>query len=447
MTPEVSPRFCSIPPRNHTVNRQQVDIRPSHDEGAMLNLVDIATEPLDEYVPIIGNEEADRLRELAEKLRGLRVLHVNATPYGGGVSELLRSALALQRGLGIDVDWRVIAGESRFFEVTKRFHNALQGAEYTLPDEDRETYILQNMYNAQEFSSEYDLIIIHDPQPVPILSMHGRNHAKWVWRCHIDTSEPNETVLNFLLPYIDEYDALVFTMEKFVPPALENQRIKFIPPGIDPLSPKNFDLTPEQSRRIMSWIGVDPSRPVLTQVSRFDPWKDPLGVIRIYREARKYVPGLQLALLGSMALDDPEAWDLMDVIREEVAGDDDMLVATNLTGIGNMEVNVFQRRSDVVVQKSIREGFGLIVSETLWKGTAMVAGNTGGIPMQMPSGTGGYLVDPHDEEMMVERVVELLRNPEHRAQLGAAGREVVRENFLITRYVKDELELLVDLTD
>lgn len=413
----------------------------------MLNLVDIATEKLDDYLPLISEEHADRLRDLSERLRGQRILHVNATPYGGGVSELLRSALALQRGLGLTVDWRVIAGETKFFEVTKRFHNALQGAPYELPDEDRETYLLQNSFNAKEFEHEYDLVIIHDPQPVPLLQMHGRCDAKWVWRCHIDTSEPNETVLKFLKPYIDEYDALIFTLDKFVPDALRRHRIKLIPPGIDPLSPKNFDLTPEQCQRIMSWVGVDTSRPVMTQVSRFDPWKDPLGVIRIFREARKHVPGLQLALLGSMALDDPEAWDLMAEIRAESDGDDDILVSTNLTGIGNMEVNVFQRSSDVVVQKSIREGFGLIVSETLWKGTAMVAGNTGGIPIQMPEGSGGFLVDPHDEDMMAERVVELLGNEPLRKRLGEAGREVVREKFLITRYVIDELELLADLAN
>jgi trehalose synthase len=413
----------------------------------MLNLVDIATEPLEEYVPIIGDAQAQRLRELAERLSGYRILHVNATPYGGGVSELLRSSLAIQRGLGLSVEWRVIAGETPFFEVTKRFHNALQGAEYDLPSEDQETYILQNKFNAHQFGFEYDLVVVHDPQPVPLLAVHGRGDAKWVWRCHIDTSEPNEKVLNFLIPYIDEYDALVFTLEKFVPPHLRNRRIALIPPGIDPLSPKNFDLTHEQCRRIMSWVGIDTTRPVVTQVSRFDPWKDPLGVIRIYREARRHVPGLQLALLGSMALDDPEAWDLFETIRFEVEDDDDVIVATNLTGVGNLEVNVFQRKSDVVVQKSIREGFGLIVSETLWKGTPMVAGNTGGIPIQMPPGTGGYLVDPHDEEMMAERVVELIEDPELRKRLGAAGREVVRENFLITRYVIDELELLVDLVE
>jgi trehalose synthase len=432
---------------NGQPGRDRALARSYRKQGArvVLEQVDVAIERLDEYNGVAPDDQVERLRDLASRLAGLRILHVNATPYGGGVSELLRSALALQRGLGLNVEWRVISGETKFFEVTKNFHNALQGGDYVLTPEDQETYILQNAYNAHQFSSEYDLIVVHDPQPVALLKLHGRDDAKWVWRCHIDTSEPNEAVLAFLKPYIEEYDALVFTLAKFVPPSFNGADVTLIPPGIDPLSPKNFALTDEQCRRIMSWVGIDTSRPVMTQVSRFDPWKDPLGVIRIYRKVRETFPGLQLALLGSMALDDPEAWGLMNVIREEVDDDPDVIVATNLTGIGNLEVNVFQRRSDVVVQKSIREGFGLIVSETLWKGTPMVAGDTGGIPIQMPDGAGGFLADPLDEDAFAERVAYLLRNPEIGRELGRRGHEVVRDRFLITRYVADELTLLAQL--
>jgi trehalose synthase len=238
------------------------------------------------------------------------------------------------------------------------------------------------------------------------------------------------------------YDALVFTMDAFVPPRLRDREIHIIPPAIDPLSPKNFALPVEQARRIIEWVGVDPDRPLMTQVSRFDPWKDPLGVIRVYRKAREVVPGLQLALLGSMATDDPEGWSILNQIQQEAAGDNDMTVATNLTGIGNIEVNVFQRHSDVVVQKSIREGFGLIVSETLWKETPVVAGKTGGIPMQMPDGAGGFLVDARDEQLFADRVITLLRDRELARSLAARGREVTRERFLITRLVADELALL-----
>jgi trehalose synthase len=411
----------------------------------VLQRIDISVAPIEEYRGVVGDEQIDRLMKLADTLKGARIAHINATPFGGGVSELLRSTVAIKLGLGIDVDWRVISGDTRFFEVTKTFHNALQGAEYSLTSEDRETFLLQNQFNAQQLQTEYDVIFVHDPQPAPLLQMHGDAGAKWIWRCHIDTSEPNNEVLEFLEPFITEHHALVFTLDKFVPESLRERRIHAMPPAIDPLSPKNFDVLPTQSRRIMTWVGVDPDRPLLTQVSRFDPWKDPKGVIRVYREARETNPGLQLALLGSMAMDDPEAWDLLNEIQEDTDHDPDITVATNLTGIGNMEVNVFQRSSDLVIQKSIREGFGLIVSETLWKGTPMVAGNVGGIPIQMPDGAGGFLVDPHDDKAFADKIDYLLKNPEDARHMGAAGRAVVEKRFLITRLVEDELQLAANL--
>ena len=411
----------------------------------MLRLIDVATATTEDYVPIVGEDVVDRLRRLAGQLRGARILHLNATPYGGGVSELLRSSVAIQRGLGLDVEWRVISGNARFFEVTKSIHNALQGADNELTPEARETYLLQNSYNAQQCEGQYDFVFVHDPQPAAIVHHRGRDHAKWIWRCHIDTSEPNGSVLEFLLPFIEEHDALVFTMNEFVPQRLKDRNVFLIPPGIDPLSPKNFDIPEIQCRRIMAWVGVQPDRPVMTQVSRFDPWKDPMGVIRVYRRVREHVPGLQLALLGSMALDDPEAWNLLEDIRHEVGDDPAIIVATNLTGIGNTEVNVFQRKSDVVLQKSIREGFGLIVSETLWKGTPIIAGKTGGIPMQMDKGVGGFLVDPHDEGEMSRRALQLLEDRDLARDLGVRGKEHVRQHFLITRMVEDELNLLTTL--
>lgn len=411
----------------------------------MLKQVHLATAPIDDYTAIIGVEEIERLRTLAARLSGARIVHVNATPYGGGVSELLRSSIALQRGLGIDVEWRIISGDTEFFEVTKGLHNALQGGSYDLTREAEATFLVQNSFNAREFENHYDFVIVHDPQPVALLPMHGRGGAKWVWRCHIDTSHPNPAVLGFLLPFISEYDGLVFTLESFVPEQLRNHRRHIIPPAIDPLSPKNFPLPEDLCRRTMAWVGVDPDRPLLTQVSRFDPWKDPLGVIEIYRAAREAVPNLQLALLGSMALDDPEAWSLMEQIQAEAAGDDGITVATNLTGIGNTEVNAFQRGSDVVIQKSIREGFGLVVSEALWKGTPVVAGNTGGIPLQLPHGSGGYLVDPYDDTSFVQHVVQLLQDDELAIRLGMQGRQVVRDGFLINRLIADELSLLCEL--
>jgi trehalose synthase len=410
----------------------------------MLQKVDTSVISIEEYRSTIGSAEADRLIALSEPLRGARIVHINATQYGGGVSELLRSTIAIQRGLGIDIEWRVISGESRFFEITKKIHNGLQGASQALTTEETETYLIQNSYNARRLEGDYDFVFVHDPQPAPLRSLCGRRKAKWIWRCHIDTSRPNDETLNFLLPYIETYDALVFTMDAFVPRSLRDQRVHIIPPAIDPLSPKNFALPDEHGRRILEWVGIDPRRPLITQVSRFDPWKDPLGVIRVYQRVREVIPGLQIALLGSMALDDPEGWAILKQIQQETEGNADITVATNLTGIGNIEINVFQRHSNVVVQKSIREGFGLIVSETLWKGTPIVAGNSGGIPMQMPDGAGGYLVDPRDEELFADRVISLLEDPEAARTLAARGREVIKAKFLITRLVADELTLLAN---
>jgi trehalose synthase len=415
----------------------------SDAEQLILQEVDVAPKSLKGYETIIGKEKVNELRELASRLRGSRAAHINATVYGGGVSELLRSVIPLYRALDIDADWLVIPGTEEFFRVTKGFHNALQGADFELTDEVKDTYLVHSQAIADLLQSHYDFIVVHDPQPAAVRKLHGRDDARWVWRCHIDTSQANPQVLAFLNPFIAEYDAVVFTMEEFVPADLRDQRFSIIPPGIDPLSPKNMTAPMDLCRQIVEWFGVHLTQALITQVSRFDPWKDPLGVIEVYRRVREEVPGVQLALLGQMALDDPEGWDIYHTIVAETYGDPDVHVLTNFTGVGNMEVNAFQSSSDVVLQKSIREGFGLVISETLWKGTPVVAGRAGGIPMQMPEGSGGYLIDSIDE--CVEKTVRLLRDPREAQELGAAGRAHVQAHFLITRMLADELRLLASL--
>jgi trehalose synthase len=250
-------------------------------------------------------------------------------------------------------------------------------------------------------------------------------------------------VLEFLLPFLAEYDALVFTMDRFVPPQLNHQRLATIIPAIDPLSPKNMSLAESLGDEIRAWRGIDPDRPLLTQVSRFDPWKDPMGVIEVYRLVRKDIPGLQLALLSTIAHDDPEVWDVYKVLVDEVRGDDDIHLLTNLIGVGDVEVNAFQAFSDVVIQKSIREGFGLVVSETLWKGTPVVANRRGGIPLQMEDGVGGFLVENTEE--CAERTLHLLTHRDEARALGLSGRESVRRHFLITRLLADELRVLLSV--
>lgn len=410
----------------------------------MLQTVDTGLLCLAGYELSSGAEAISQLRNLARPLRGCRVLHLNATPYGGGVAEILRSEVPLLQDLGIDAHWKIIAGDDAFFTVTKAIHNGLQGADRALSKTERETYLANSTLNARQLDDEdFDLIVVHDPQPLSLLHLHGKGGAKWVWRCHIDTSKPNTATWNFLRPYLEGYDAAVFTLGAFVPPNPPVNRAEIIPPAIDPGSPKNILLDEGTARHVLQWIGVDIQRPLLTQVSRFDPWKDPLGVIAAYRLVKKEIPDLQLALVGSMALDDPEGWDIYRQIQAAARDDSDIRLFTNLTGVGNIEVNAFQRLSDVVLQKSIREGFGLVVAESLWKETPVVAGRTGGIPLQMQDGAGGFLVD--SVEQCAERALWLLHHPAEAKELAVRGRELVRQRFLLTRLIADELRLYAAL--
>jgi len=398
---------------------------------------------LDAYEGVVPDSILTGLREEARALRGARILHVNATAYGGGVSELLRSSVPLLRDLGLTVDWKVIGGSPDFFRATKALHNALQGSSQTLTEAERAAYMDCTRENAPLLDSSYDFVVVHDPQPAAVLSVHGKGDAHWVWRCHIDTSEPNADTWRFLRPFLADYDAAVFTMPEFVPPDLPVARVGTIAPAIDPLSPKNLDISNHTASQILDWIGVDLPGRLITQVSRFDPWKDPFGVIAAYQLVREEIPALQLALVGSMALDDPEGWDIYAQLSEHAERDRLIHIYTNLTGASNVEVNAFQRLSDVIVQKSIREGFGLVVSESLWKGTPVVAGRAGGIPMQMPEGVGGVLVDSVEE--CAAALLELLKDDELAGQLGDSGRAHVREHFLLPRLLMEELRLLSTL--
>ena len=412
----------------------------------MLQTVDVGQRSIAAYRGVAPEALLDDLARVARDLRGLRVLQVNATPYGGGVSELLRSAVPLLNDLGLVADWKIISGDDAFFQVTKTIHNGLQGARGGLGEAQRQTYLRHSERNAHLLEEEYDVVVLHDPQTAGILPFHGKGSARWVWRCHIDTSRPDAAVWQFLRGHLEAYDAAVFTMADFVPPDLPIPRVELVPPAIDPLSPKNLPLPKPLARQVLAWIGIRLDRPLITQVSRFDPWKDPLGVIAAHRLVREELPDVQLALVGSMALDDPEGWDVYRQIRAASDGDPSIHVFTNLIGVGNIEVNAFQQLSRVVVQKSIREGFGLVVSEALWKGTPVVAGRVGGIPLQMAdgqSGTGGILVDGVEETATA--ITWLLRHPDEALALAARGRDRVREHFLLPRLLLNELGLIADL--
>jgi len=406
----------------------------------MLHAVETGVRSIQTYRGVVPDEILDGLIEAAEPLRGARVVHVNATAYGGGVSELLNAAVPLWNGLGIVTDWKLIAGDEAFFGVTKKIHNALQGARESLTADEREVYLATAEKNARAFEERYDYVVIHDPQPAAMLARGSRNSARWIWRCHIDTAQPNAEVWEFLRGLLEGYDAAVYTMREFVPPDLPIENVQIIPPAIDPLSPKNLDLPRHLAHQILAWIGIDFEHPLVTQISRFDRWKDPLGVIDAYRLARESVPNLQLALVGSMALDDPEGSEMYRRVCAATRDEPLVHVFTNLTGVSNIEVNAFQRLSDVVLQKSIREGFGLVVSEALWKGTPVVAGRAGGIPLQMADGAGGVLVDSVEE--CGAAIVRLLEDPDAARAYGASGRERVRHRFLMPRLLLDFANLL-----
>lgn len=415
----------------------------SASDRQMLQRMDLGQVSLDRYEPIVGRKTLVELSELAAPLRGARVAQINATAVGNGVTTLLRSLVPLYRALDVEAEWLTIPGGPEFFSVAQGIHDAFQGAEFDLTAEAKAAFINCGEMRERALEESYDYVIVHDPPAIGLSSLRERDKASWVWRCHVDASECNQEVLAFLKPFIDDYDRLVFPMDAFVPEQLRDRQIVFTPPGIDPLSPKNVKLRVDLCRQILEWTGVRLDKLLITHVSRFDTWKDPSGVIDVYRQVRAEVPGTQLALLGQMPVDDPRGWEVYREIVAETRGDPEMHVLTNCAGVGNVQVNAFQSSSQVVLQKSIREGFGLAVSEALWKGTPVVAGRAGGIPLQMPEGTGGYLVDSTSD--CVEKTLRLLRNPREADELAVAGRAHVKRNFLITRVLADELRLLASL--
>lgn len=416
----------------------------------MLERVPLLTKELSTYEELAGREAVEELRELAAPLRGARVLHVNATAYGGGVAELLGTVVPLMTDVGLDAEWHVIHGSDEFFSVTKAMHNALQGADLPWTQEMQETYLDRLRENATAFEGEYDFVIMHDPQPAAIVAfledgaVNRRNpDTKFIWRCHIDLTDADPTFWEFLRPYVERHDASVWTMEQFVPDSLDMDRVTIIPPAIDPTAVKNLPLDTAFVHEIVRQYGVKPDRPLLCQVSRFDPWKDPVGVIEAYRIARKEVDGLQLLLAGSMATDDPEGFQYWNLAEEARGNDPDIHMVSNIQQVGAVQINAFQRASQVVVQKSIREGFGLTVAEALWKGRPVIGGNCGGITLQIRDGVDGYLVDSVEE--CAARTVQLFEEPARAEAMGEAGKEHMRENYLTTRLIADWLRLFQDL--
>lgn len=411
-----------------------------------MQLVAVKKKNFNDYRRFMEQDTMFELDFLVDKLKGKKIAMINATAYGGGVAEKLHSLVPLMQDMGVDIDWWTILGNEEFYNVTKRFHNCLQGQEGELSGSEMEIYLKYNQINASYMKDwHYDFIVIHDPQPAALIEWRGKEcHEKWIWRCHIDTSFPNQEYWDFLYHYIAQYDAVIFTMPDYVKEGAAFKNITFITPSIDPLSLKNISLDKEEARAITSRFGVDAGRPLISQVSRFDPWKDPLGVIDAYKIVKKDFPSVQLALVGSMASDDPEGWDYLYRTLRRAGEDYDIKVVTNFNGISDLEVNAFQTASDIILQKSLREGFGLTVAESLWKGTPVIGGNVGGIKLQIEDGVTGYLVNTVEE--CAEKVLTLLRNPVLAEEMREAAREKVRKEFLVTKNIQHYLRLFYNLS-
>jgi len=410
----------------------------------VLTPVSVGNKSLADYTHLAGRPLIEEIREHAKDLEGLRVLHLSATAFGGGVSEILYTLIPLMNDVGIEAEWQVMLGREEFYNATKRLHNALQGNPDSLTDEEWAIYDRYNELNAKEIEGGWDVIIVHDPQPAAIRTQVPEKAKTWVWRCHIDLSTPNPHAIEHLVPYIRDYDASVWHLQQYVPAGMDGARggVHILPPAIDPLSPKNMALSPEDAAFVCDQFGIDVDRPLMCQVSRFDPWKDPMGVIDAYRQVTEEMPEVQLALVGSMATDDPEGWEFFNSTMAYADGDPDIHILNNLNQVGAIEVNAFQSQADVVIQKSTREGFGLTVSEALWKGRPFIGGDVGGIPLQVQDGETGYLVSSPEE--CAERSLRILREPDLGKRLGRAGKEHVRTHFLTPRLLRDWLRLFQD---
>lgn len=395
------------------------------------------------YAEAAGNDAIAHLRQLAHHLEGRTVVHVNSTRAGGGVAEILHKLIPLKRELGINAQWEVIEGDPDFYACTKSFHNGLQGTPVVLTEALLEAYKAANIRNASRLRDQLeaaDFVFIHDPQPAALLSQCPGRKGKWIWRCHIDASKPYRPVWKFLQEFVRPYDASIFSLVDFAQPLGHPQYL--IPPSIDPLAEKNIDLSPEEVRKTALEFGLDLEAPLILQVSRFDRFKDPIGVIQAYRLARHYLPGLQLVLAGGGADDDPEGEAVLAEVRR-AADDDPNVKILLLPSDAHRTINALQRAADIVLQKSLREGFGLTVTEAMWKERPVIGGDTGGIRLQVVNGQTGHLV--RSPEGAALRIRHMIQHPHQRAYMGRQARRFVRENFLLTRHLREYMTLMVAL--
>jgi len=399
---------------------------------------------LEDYRDIVGDEVISEIYKKARRLYGRHIVHINSTFTGGGVAEMLNSLVPLMNDIGIDTGWRILHGHLGFFNVTKNFHNALQGGSIELTDMMKHVYLEANENFSVFTHIDHDCVIVHDPQPLPFIKYY-RKRQPWVWRCHIDFSTPNDLLWDYLKNFVLKYDLMLVSDEQYKCSGFPIEQ-RIIHPAIDPLFEKNSDMSIDEAEKILSDAKIPLDKPLFCQVSRFDIWKDPEGVIEIFKKVKEKVD-CRLVLCGSMASDDPEGWEMYERVQKkakDLVDRDEMVMVINADDIF---VNALQRRSNVIVQKSLKEGFGLVVAEALWKGTPVVASCIGGIPLQIHDGVTGYLVDPQDNDAFANRISKLLKDEELSRSMGQKGKEHVRRNFLTTRLLKDYLDILNYLLD
>jgi len=398
---------------------------------------------LDKYRDIVGDMIIEGIRSEASSLSEKTVVHINSTYQGGGVAEILNSLIILLNDVGVKTDWRVLHGDLDFFTITKKFHNGLQGEEINLTSKKKEIYYINNVNNAIFTHINHDVVVVHDPQPLPIITCYKKRQP-WIWRCHIDISNPRRNLWDYLKMFILKYDGMIVSMDQFkekrIPERVMPQYV--IKPSIDPLNLKNKPISSSTISKYLMKAGLDEEKPIICQVSRFDKWKDPTGMVNIFRKAKEKVD-CQLVLVGSMATDDPEGQEIFEELEKTVEQEKDVHLIINAPDI---VINALQRTSVAIIQKSLKEGFAITVSEALWKGTPVIASNVGGIPSQVLDGKNGFLLDPYDYQGFADKIVYLIRNPMEAKKMGQFGKQHVKNNFLITRHLLDYIRLFNSIT-
>jgi trehalose synthase len=411
----------------------------------MLEKVGTSQKKLEHYSSIMGAPLLEEIYQLGRDLSGLRICHLTSTPFGGAVPEVLFSAVPLETDAGLETDWYALAVKEDLLKTFKAMQNSLQRDSWEITSREQQLYLDYNLQIASSFpSNNYDVVIVHTHRALAISYFSAQNQkTHWVWRCHLDTTNSSASVWSFLSPIMDAYDAAIFTSQEFVPSGLAFPRVVLMTPAIDPLSLKNRDIPLDKCTDFVSDFGLDTERPILLHVSRLDRWKDPLGLIKCYFLAKDAIPDLQLVIISSLTLDDPETFSTLHLVDAEASKDVDIHVYTNIDGVGDLEVNAFQRTCTLGIRKSLREGFGLSIAEMLWKGKPVLGSHTGGIPLQL-SGKLNYCLVQNIEECSA-KIVRLVRDADYCRELGLAGQENVGSKFLIPRLVRDELKLIQSL--